>query len=209
LNEKASNKPAVTPAIDPITRNRERELNGLYGVALVATLAFVTVTFTALVLVFVVRSRNPFNWTHILLPPILWLDTLILIASSLTFSIGHRKLLANDQSGFFHWIRYTAALGVLFLLGQIVAWWQILGSGQLMRNNPHSSFFFIFSGMHGLHILVGLAGLGALLYRTYEPASGPKWQMHTRVLANAVAIFWHYLDGLWVVLFALLLLVKR
>ena len=100
-------------------------------------------------------------------------------------------------------------LGVLFLLGQFVVWWQILGSGQLMRNNPHSSFFFILSGMHGVHILVGLGGLGALLYRTHEPASGPRWQMHTRVLANAVAIFWHYLDGLWVVLFALLLLVRR
>jgi cytochrome c oxidase subunit III len=209
LNEKASNKTPVTPAVDPIARNRERELNGLYGIALVATLAFVTVTFAALVLVFVLRSRTAFNWTHIFLPPLLWLDTLILIASSTTFAVGHRKLRADDQLGFFRWIRYTAVLGVLFLLGQFVVWWQILGSGQLMRNNPHSSFFFILSGMHGVHILVGLGGLAVLLYRTQEPASGPRWQMHTRVLANAVAIFWHYLDGLWVVLFALLLLVRR
>lgn len=199
----------MIPAVDPILKNRERELNGLYGIALTATLAFVTVTFTALVLVFVLRSRNSFNWTHILLPPLLWWDTLVLLASSATFSIGHRKLRGNDQTGFYRWTRYTAVLGVLFLLGQFAAWWQILSSGQLVKNNPHSSFFFIFSGMHGLHILVGLAGLGALLYRTYEPASGPRWQMHTRVLANAVAIFWHYLDGLWVVLFALLLFVKR
>ncbi len=199
----------MAPAVDPITRNRERELNGLYGIALIATLTFVTVTFTALVLVFVLRSQNPFNWTRIFLPPILWVDTVLLIASSITFSIGHRKLRVNDQRGFFDWTRYTTALGVLFLVGQLAAWWQILASGQLMRNNPHSSFFFIFSGMHGIHILAGLAGLGALLYRTHEPASGPKWQMHTRVLANVVAIFWHYLDGLWVVLFGLLLLVKR
>ena len=209
MNEKESNRPAVIPAVDPIIRNRERELNGLYSVALIATLAFVTVTFIALILVFVLRSRNAFNWTHILLPPLLWLDTLLLVASSATYSIGHRKLRANDQLGFFHWIRYTTVLGVLFLAGQFIVWWQILASGQLVRNNPHSSFFFIFSGMHGVHILAGLAGLGALLYRTHEPASGPKWQMHTRVLANAVAIFWHYLDGLWIVLFALLLLVKR
>jgi cytochrome c oxidase subunit 3 len=198
----------VTPAVDPVIQKRERELNGLYSVALIATLAFVTVTFAALILIFVLRSRNAFNWTHILLPPLLWVDTLLLIASSVTFSIGHRKLRANDQLAFYHWVRYTAVLGLLFLAGQVLVWWQILASGQLVRNNPHSSFFFIFSGMHGVHILAGLAGLGALLYRTHEPASGPKWQMHTRVLANAVAIFWHYLDGLWVVLFALLLLVK-
>ena len=61
----------------------------------------------------------------------------------------------------------------------------------------------------GLSRCLYAAGLGALLYRTREPASGPRWQMNTRVLANAVAIFWHYLDCLWIVLFALLLFVQR
>lgn len=196
-------------ATDPIAQNREQQLNGLYTVGLLATLAFVTVTFAALVLVFFIRSRNTFNWTAIILPPVLWFDTVVLIASSFTYEKGHKKLRADDQRGFYRWILCTTVLGGLFLIGQFVAWWQILRAGQLVTNNPHSSFFFIFSGMHGAHILVGLIGLGALLYRTHEPASGPRWQMNTRVLANAVAIFWHYLDGLWVVLFTLLLLVGR
>jgi cytochrome c oxidase subunit 3 len=199
----------VALAIDPIARNRERQLNGLYGVGLIATLAFVTITFAALTLVFLIRSRNNFNWTGIILPPVLWLDTAILVGSSFCYEKGHRTLRAGDQRGFFRWTLYSTILGVVFLFGQMLAWWQILGAGQLMLNNPHSSFFFIFSGLHGAHILVGLAGLGALLYRTREPATGPKWQMNTRVLANAVAIFWHYLDGLWVALFLLLLLVGR
>jgi cytochrome c oxidase subunit 3 len=199
----------ITPAADPISQDRERHLNSLYGVGLLATLAFVTVTFAALVLVFLLRSRVPMNWTHILLPPLLWFDTAILLASSIVYEIGHKKLRLNDQRGFFIWTRYSMILGVLFLVGQLAAWWQILASGQLVRSNPHSSFFFLFSGMHGAHILVGLAGLSVLLYRTHEPASGPRWQMNTRVLANAVAIFWHYLDVLWLVLFALLLLVRR
>lgn len=196
-------------AIDPIEHQREKQLNGLYTIGLICTLAFVTVTFSALILVFVIRSQNSFNWTRIILPPILWADTALLIASSLTYEKGHAKLRKDDQRGFYRWTLYSFGLGVLFLLGQLAAWWQILRDGQLVTNNPHSSFFFIFSGMHGLHIVVGLAGLGALLYRTHEPASGPRWQMNTRVLANAVAIFWHYLDGLWLVLFGLLLLVGR
>lgn len=199
----------MIPAADSISQERERQLNSLYGIGLVATLAFVTVTFAALILVFFLRSRVAMNWTHILLPPLLWFDTAILIASSAVYEVGHRKLKLNDQRGFYIWTRYAASLGVLFLAGQLAAWWQILASGQLVRNNPHSSFFFIFSGIHGAHILVGLAGLGALLYRTHEPASGPRWQMNTRVLANAVAIFWHYLDAVWVILFVLLLVVKR
>ncbi|HXE15400.1 MAG TPA: cytochrome c oxidase subunit 3 [Bryobacteraceae bacterium] len=195
--------------IDPIAQQREKQLNGLYTIGLIGTLAFVTVTFSALIVVFVIRSHNSFNWTGIILPPVLWADTVLLIASSLTYEKGHAKLRNDDQRGFYRWTLYSFGLGVLFLLGQLAAWWQILRAGQLVTNNPHSSFFFILSGMHGLHIVVGLAGLGALLYRTHEPASGPRWQMNTRVLANAVAIFWHYLDGLWVVLFGLLLLIGR
>ena len=196
-------------AIDPIAHNRERQLNGIYAIGMLAALAFVTMTFGALVAAFLVRSRTTFQWTSIILPPLLWVDTAILLASSFTYEKGHRKLRANDQRGFFEWTRYTTILGSLFLIGQLAVWWQILASGQFVRNNPHSSFFFLFSGLHGAHILAGLTGLSVLLYRTHEPASGPNWQMHTRVLANAVAIFWHYLDGLWIVLFTLLLLVKR
>ena len=199
----------MTQTADPIARKRERDLNSIYRVGLIATMAFVTVTFAALTLVFILRSQVTFNWHHIILPPILWLDTLLLIASSMAFEIGHRRLKQDDQHAFFQWTAATAGLGILFLLGQLAAWWQILSHGQLVRNNPHSTFFFVFSGMHGAHILVGLAGLAALLYRTREPASGPKWQMNTRVLANAVSLFWHYLDVLWVILFALLLSVKR
>lgn len=194
-------------ASDPVAHHRERELNGLYTVGLICTLAFVTVTFAALILVFILRSRVSFNWHHIILPWVLWLDTIALIASSYTFEIGHRKLRANDQTGFYRWTLYTAALGGLFLVGQLAAWWQILSAGQLVRSNPHSSFFFILSGLHGIHILVALGGLCALLYRTHEPATGPRWQMNTRVMANAVGIFWHYLDGLWIVLLLLLLVV--
>jgi cytochrome c oxidase subunit III len=199
----------VNPAVDPVSDKRERDLNALYRMGIAATLTFVTVTFAALCIVFVIRSRVPFNWYHIYLPPVLWLDTAVLLASSVTYEIGHRKLKLQQQRAFFQWTEASAALGLLFLAGQLVAWWQILASGQLMRNNPHSAFFFLLSGMHGAHILVGLAGLGALLYRTREPASGPKWQMNTRVLANAVALFWHYLDVLWLILFGLLLLVRR
>jgi cytochrome c oxidase subunit 3 len=205
--KKVSGFKKVIQASDSVAKHREHELNGLYTIGLICTLAFVTVTFGALVLVFILRSRVSFNWHHIILPWVLWLDTAVLLASSFTFETGHKKLRAGNQAGFYQWVRYTAVLGGLFLIGQIAAWWQILSAGQLVRGNPHSSFFFILSGLHGAHILVTLAGLFALLYRTHEPASGPRWQMNTRVMANAVGIFWHYLDGLWVVLILLLLIV--
>jgi cytochrome c oxidase subunit III len=184
---------------------RERELNSLSLFTVIVVLATVTMTFGAMITVFIVRSQGPLFWGHIHVPAVLWATTSILLASSASFEAARRRLQSNDQRSFFRFTAYTTALGVLFLAGQITAWLQILGSHIVLARNPHSWFIFLFTGLHGVHILVGLAGLVYLLVRTRVPASGPKYQMTTRVVANGVSVFWHYLDFLWIVLFILLL----
>ena len=168
-------------------------------------LATVTMTFGAMITVFIGRSEAPLFWGHLRVPRILWATTAILVASSATLEAARRKLRNQEQRGFFRLAACTTGLGVLFLAGQIAAWLQILKWGIRLSNNPHSWFIFLFTGLHGLHILLGLGGLLYLLMRTRVPASGPKYQMTTRVVANGVSLFWHYLDFLWIVLFVLLL----
>lgn len=187
----------------------ERELNSLALLTVTVVLATATMTFGAMIAVFVIRSRAPLFWGHLEIPDILWATTAILLASSVTFERARRRLTRNDQAGFFRLTLWTAVLGVLFLFGQIAAWLEILGSGTVLVNNPHSWFIFLFTGLHGLHIVLGLVGLGYLLFRTRAPASGPKYQMKTRVVANGVSVFWHYLDLIWIVLFGLLLTWRR
>jgi len=184
---------------------KERELNSLSITTVVVVLATVTMTFGAMIAVFIVRSEAPKFWGHLRIPGILWITSAVLLASSATLETARRRLLQTDQHAFFRWTAWTTALGVLFLAGQITAWFQILGSGIVLEKNPHSWFIFLFTGLHGLHILLGLAGLAYLLVRTRIPAGGPKYQMNTRVVANGVSIFWHYLDLIWIVLFVLLL----
>ncbi len=184
---------------------RERDLNSLAILTVGVVLAIVTMTFGAMIAAFVIRSQVARFWGHIKIPGILWATTTVLLLSSATFEAARRRLLRNDQTAFFHLTAYATGLGLLFLAGQITAWYQILHSGLILARNPHSWFIFLFTGLHGLHIVVGLAGLGYLLFRTREPVSGPKYQMNTRVIANGVAVFWHYLDFLWLVLFVLLL----
>jgi cytochrome c oxidase subunit III len=188
---------------------RERDLNSLSVLTVTVVLATVTMTFGAMIAVFVIRSRGPLFWGRISLPPILWITTAILLASSITFERARDHLQRREQREFFRLMIWTTALGAIFLGGQIAAWLQILHSGVILAKNPHSWFIFLFTGLHALHILVGLAGLAYLLFRTREPASGPKYQMNTRAVANGVAIFWHYLDFLWIVLFTLLLTWRR
>jgi cytochrome c oxidase subunit 3 len=188
---------------------RERDLNSLSVLTVTVVLATVTMTFGAMIAVFLIRSQAPLFWGRISLPRLLWFTTAVLLASSVTLEMARKRLGRNDQRGFFRLMAWTTALGLIFLAGQIAAWLQILHSGVILAKNPHSWFIFLFTGLHAVHILVGLGGLAYLLVRTREPASGPKYQMNTRVVANGVSIFWHYLDFLWIVLFTLLLTWRR
>ena len=187
---------------------REREMTSLSLVTVIVILAMVTMTFGAMIVVFFYRSLAPKFWGHLHIPFILWLTTGILIFSSMTFEKARQHLAFNDQIGFHHMMRWTTGLAAMFLLGQIAAGYQILRSGVILANNPHSWFIFLFGGLHGVHIIAGLIGLGYLLLRTREPASGPRFQMTTRVVARSVSICWHYLDFLWLLMFMLLLLWK-
>ncbi len=188
---------------------RENEMNSLSLVTVIVILATITMTFGAMIAVFFYRSQSSQFWGHITVSPLLWLNTAILLTSSISFEMARQHLLENDQIGFHHLMKWTTGLAVAFLLGQIAAGFQILHSGVILVKNPHSWFIFLFSGLHGIHIIAGLIGLGYLLLRTREPASGPKFQMTTRVIAKSVSICWHYLDFLWLVMLALLLLWKR
>lgn len=188
---------------------RERELNSLYLAATIVVLVIVSVTFGALIFAFIWRSQNSYLWNHLCIPSLLWVTTLLLLASSTLLERGRRRLKAGDQNGFLRLLQWTTGLGFLFLLGQGAAWLQVMHSNVILEFDKHSWFIFLFSGLHAAHVLVGVGGLAYLLYRAHDPASGPRYQMTTRALANALTIFWHYLGFLWVVLFVLLLTWRR
>lgn len=189
--------------------SRERQLTSMSLVTVIVVLSTVTMTFGAMIAVFIVRSQAALYWGYLRVPPVLWASTAILLASSALLEWARRELAAARQRRFFQLTAGATGFGVLFLAGQLTAWFEVLHSGVILAHNPHSWFIFLFSGLHGLHILLGLGGLAYLLVRTRTPASGPKYQMTTRAVASGVSIFWHYLDFLWVVLFALLLLWRR
>jgi cytochrome c oxidase subunit III len=190
-------------------RPGDRELGSLYKLGVLIVLAIVTMTFAVPVLAFILRSQVSSNWSHLQLPLVLWFSSTVLILSSVTLEMARRRLLDDDQRSFHKLAVRAAWLGVLFLAGQLTAWFQLLSSGVVLERNPHSAFLFFFSGLHGTHILLGLAGLFYLVRRSrFEPPS-LKYEVATRAWVTSVSLFWHYLDFLWLFLFALLIFWKR
>ena len=164
-------------------------------------IAGITMFFMALTSSFLVRKGLGNDWVAFSFPRILWVNTLILVASSFTIQAARRYLHGDQRDAFKRWWALTTGLGILFLGGQLIAWRQLARQGVFLVTNPSSSFFYVLTAAHGLHLVGGVL---ALLY-----VSQRNWQRSRMSLGTATdvaSIYWHFMDGLWVFLLALLYL---
>jgi cytochrome c oxidase subunit 3 len=139
------------------------------------------------------RGLGAADWRPLEIPRVLWLNTAILLASSVSLARASRLQLAGDESGFRHWWNVTTVLGVLFLAGQVIAWRELAVAGVYMATSPTASFFYVFTGAHGLHLA---GGIGALMIAGGRRARWMKRETVTRV----TALYWHFLTALWLFL---------
>jgi len=186
--------PPSTPPI-PSRGVAERPAPKLAHTGVLVGIATITMSFAALTSALVVRQGASPDWQHFRLPSILYFNTLILIASSLTIETSRRR-----PSRALSWLYLTLALGLTFVVGQVLAWRDLAAQGLFLATSPSSAFFYLFTALHGLHVLGGLV---ALLYvRQRLRASVPA----APTALGAAALYWHFMAVLWVYLLSLLAL---
>ncbi len=172
---------------------------GPYPMGLMAILATVAMLFAAFTAALLVR-RTGSDWTPVSLPPIIWLNTLLLIASSAAVELGRASVRRDALHGSARWLAIASLLGVLFLAGQIVAWRMLAARGVFLPTNPHAAFFYMLSAVHGAHVI---GGLTALVWTLRRALRGAYTRARHAGLTHA-AIFWHFVGGVWVHLLVLL-----
>ncbi len=182
-------------------RNGKPSPNRYYtaiAIAIVSILMF----FMALASAFLVRKGNG-GWTPVHIPLLLWFNTAVLLLSSVTLEMARKRLASNDPTGFRNLWFVTTVLGAVFLFGQLVAWGQLRSQGIYLATNPASSFFYIFTGAHALHLIGGVCALIYVALRNFDMA-----QITRSVAAEVTSYYWHFMDALWLFLLALLYLGK-
>ncbi len=184
-------------------RNKSSPSPKRYSTAIAIGIVSILMFFMALASAFIVLRRGNDLWVSVHLPRILWANTLVLLASSFTLESARRRLFLADLSGFREFWLATTVLGFLFVAGQLVAWRQLVAQGVYIASNQASSFFYIFTGAHAVHLL---GGVGALLFVSFRKFEKTKISLPTA--AEIASYYWHFMDGLWIFLLALLYLGK-
>jgi cytochrome c oxidase subunit 3 len=176
-----------------------------YQVGILAALASVAAFFIALVTAYSYAISSQTFRGRIEVPPLLWLSTGILLVSSVVLERARAALLRARVALYSRMLRFTLILGSAFLLSQMLAAFRLYTGGVFVRGNPHGSMFYMFTGIHALHLLGGLAGIVYLLFgsRTIHEKSESGLRRH-RSLAGVAAMYWHFMGFVWFCLFALL-----
>jgi cytochrome c oxidase subunit III len=177
-----------------------------YRIGMWVGLASVAMMFTSLSSAYIVRSASANDWTPLPMPRVLITSTILILASSITLETARRKLKAAMTGAYAQWLFITVLLGLGFLAAQLVAWRQLAARGVYLASNPHSSFFYLLTGAHAVHLLGGLLGLSFLWLRSRRQLTETALLAKRRAAADSVAIYWHFMDALWIYLFLLLFL---
>lgn len=172
-----------------------------YIIAIWLAVVSITILFLALTSAYIFNRAAS---QTIILPKVLWVSTGILILSSLSMEWARSSLRRRVDSAFKLRIFITFILGVGFLLTQLIAMKGLFDAGFFINKNFRSAYTYIFTGLHGVHLI---AGLIAILYLLLRPH--PHWtNVRRRVAVDVTALYWHFLDVLWLCLFVLLFVWK-
>jgi cytochrome c oxidase subunit III len=167
---------------------------GTYRVFLFSLLGSIFAFFTALVIAYVWRAQRAIYWTPFILPKVLWLSTMLIAASSAGFELARHVYRKGEWRLARRVLWLTAVLAVGFLGCQVSAWRELVRQGMYLTENPHSAFFYMFTGLHAAHLAGGLIALYVVL----------RGRSKRREVIDVLAYYWHFLGVLWLGLFQVL-----
>src|SRR5882724_9429039 len=175
-------------------------------------LAAITMMFVAFTsALFVREGSSSTDWHHLAIPRILFFNSLVLVASSITLEAARRRVAAfargriqgetnrggtkNDVADPLRWLYGTLGLGLIFVAGQYQAWLGLRAQGLFLPTNPNSSFFYVLTGVHVVHVLGGLGGLLYVINKLDRPVLALR-----RSTLDSMSYYWHFMAGLWIYL---------
>jgi cytochrome c oxidase subunit 3 len=168
---------------------------------LVAFLAVVTSLFALFISAYSMRMGYA-DWRPLPEPNLLWVNTGILILSSVGLQWAWSSAKRGRTEGVKFGLMAGGACAVGFVVGQLLAWQQLTASGYFLASNPANAFFYVITALHGLHLLGGMVAWGRTVIKVWWRGFDAS---QVRLSVELCAVYWHFLLVVWLILFGLLL----
>jgi len=182
--------------------NKERAIKLLLWIGQVS----IGMMFAGLTSGYIVR-RDAGNWLTFGLPTAFFISTAVILISSITMNMAVQAAKKDSQSAIIRSILLTLLLGIVFGISQFIAWKALIRSNVYFtgtQSNAAGSFLYVITGLHLAHILGGIIAL----IITFFKARAKKYSPANYFGIRLCAIYWHFLDGLWIYLFVFMLILR-
>ncbi len=164
-------------------------------------LVSVGMLFAAFSSAYIVRQAEG-NWVDFALPSLFYFTTAIIILSSISIQLAYFAAKKDDLKNVKLLVGVTTALGLAFLIGQVIGWKQLTEGSIYLVGNPSGSFVYILTGLHGAHLVGGIVYLLIVLFAAFRM----KINSNNLLQLELCVTYWHFLGGLWIYLFVFLIL---
>lgn len=168
-------------------------------VALVYFLVIASVVFSLFLISYYIRMELP-DWQPLSEPGQLWFNTGLLVFSSVFFQWARNIVVKEETRNLYTAFFGAGVLAILFIVGQLVTWENLQADGYYMTSNPANAFYYLMTGLHGLHLLGGLWVWSKSSIRLLSGAE-PK---DIKLSVELCTLYWHFLLLVWLVLFGIL-----
>lgn len=183
-----------TPVEQPLSMHPKKFALWLF----IVTVVMIFAAFTS---AHIVRQADG-DWLIYDLPTMLWYTSAIILLSSVFMQWAYMAAKKDKPEQVKLALAITTVLGILFLVGQVKVWGQLVDNNIYFNGNPAGSFLYVFTFVHALHLVSGV------IYLIYMLISSYKYKVHAKNMLNMemCSTWWHFLGGLWIYLFIFLLL---
>jgi cytochrome c oxidase subunit III len=159
--------------------------------------------FAAFTSAYLVR-QNSTDWIRIPLPSILWFTSVIIVLSSISAHWAYVSIKRGVPHRLKTGLLVSVMLGIAFIIGQTTAWSHLSAVGLYLHSNPASSFFYILTGVHVVHIVIAMLFLSIVTIRALRN----KYSPDNNLGVELVVTFWHFLGAVWLYLYIFLLVLQ-
>jgi cytochrome c oxidase subunit 3 len=159
-------------------------------------LGSIIMMFAAFTSAYIVKRQQP-GWTTFEIPRTFWYSSAVILISSLTVQLALKSFKEREMQRYRRFITLTAALGLLFILLQLLSFKQIWNTGVTFRGSGAGQFLYIIAGLHAVHVLGGVIALLVLFFRAFNR----RIRSYNSVPIEVASTYWHFVDLLWIYLF--------